>query len=62
MPDKLTQGMKQEVKFYLNEMQERGLTNKQISDITDALMVNDWLWETVHSVIENTAEKILKTQ
>jgi hypothetical protein len=62
MPSKLETGIKEEVKFYLNEIQERNLTKKQISDITDALMVNDWLWETVHSVIENTAEKILKTQ
>ena len=60
MPDKLTQGMKQEVKFYLNEMQERGLTNKQISEITDAVMDDDWLWETVHNVINGIADKILK--
>ena len=62
MPSKLETGIKEEVKFYLNEIQERNLTKKQISDITDALMVNDWLWETVHSVIESTADKILKTQ
>jgi hypothetical protein len=62
MPSKLETGIKEEVKFYLNEIQERNLTKKQISDITDALMVNDWLWETVHRIIENTAEKILKTQ
>lgn len=60
MPDKLTQGMKQEVKFYLNEMQERGLTNKQISEITDAVMDDDWLWETVHNVINDLSDKILK--
>lgn len=60
MPDKLTQGMKQEVKFYLNEIQERGLTNKQISEITDAVMNDDWLWETVHNVINDIADKILK--
>lgn len=60
MPDKLTQGMKQEVKFYLNEMQKRGLTNKQISEITDAVMDDDWLWETVHNVINDLSDKILK--
>lgn len=60
MPDKLTQGMEQEVKFYLNEMQKRGLTNKQISEITDAVMDDDWLWETVHNVINDLSDKILK--